>query len=108
MKPLIFGYMRVPDDMSDAEARKTQDELDAYAETNGYQLATVFHEYVPGSQSAFTELVDAVRHAEATHVIVPSYRELALNRSLQDAMLTHLSHATGAEVVSLDDLDGRS
>ncbi|WP_326699868.1 recombinase family protein [Streptomyces sp. NBC_01754] len=74
----------------------------AYAEINSFQLVAVFHEYIPGAQSAFTELIEAVRHAEAKHVIVPSYRELALNRTLQDAMLTHLSHATGAEVISLD------
>lgn len=103
MNPLIFGYMRVPDDMSDEEAKKTQDELNTYAENNGFQMATVFHEYVSGTQSAFTELVEAVQRAEAKHVVVPSYRELALNKSLQDAMLAHLSHATGAEVVSLDE-----
>ncbi|CAM5264773.1 Resolvase/invertase-type recombinase catalytic domain-containing protein OS=Streptomyces microflavus OX=1919 GN=Smic_52290 PE=4 SV=1 [Streptomyces microflavus] len=64
----------------------------------------MFYEYVPGAQSAFTELVAAVKRAEAKHVVVPSYRELALNRLLQNAMLTHLFHATGgAEVISLDD-----
>lgn len=104
MNPLIFGYMRVPDDMSDEEAKQKQDDLSAYAETNGFHLATVFYEYVPGAHSAFTELLAAVRHAKAKHVVVPSYRELALNRSLQNAMLTHLFHATGgAEVISLDD-----
>ncbi|MFJ8848717.1 recombinase family protein [Streptomyces cyaneofuscatus] len=96
--------MRVPDDMSDEEAKQKQDDLSAYAEKNGFHLATVFYEYVPGAQFAFTELVAAVRHAEAKHVVVPSYRELALNRSLQNAMLTHLFHTTGgAEVISLDD-----
>ncbi|MFJ1597571.1 recombinase family protein [Streptomyces sp. NPDC088261] len=103
MNPLIFGYMRVPDDMTDEEAKRTQDDLDAYAETNGFQLATVFHEYVPGGQSAFTELIAAVKRAEAKHVIVPSYRELALNKSLQDVMLTHLFCVTGADVISLDE-----
>lgn len=104
MNPLIFGYMRVPDDMSDEEAKQKQDDLSTYAGKNGFHLAAVFYEYVPGAQFAFTELVDAVRHAEAKHVIVSSYRELALNRSLQNAMLAHLFHATGgAEVISLDD-----
>ncbi|MFI5616878.1 recombinase family protein [Streptomyces sp. NPDC051567] len=103
MNPLIFGYMRVPDDMSDEEAKQKQDGLNAYAESNGFHLAAVFHEYVPGAQSAFAELVEVVKRAEAKHVVVPSYRELALNKSLQDAMLAHLSDATGAEVVSLDE-----
>ncbi|MEU6617825.1 recombinase family protein [Streptomyces parvus] len=96
--------MRVPDDMSDEEAKRRQGALSTYAEKNGFHLAAVYYEYVPGAQFAFTELVTAVRHAEAKLVIVSSYRELALNRSLQDAMLTHLSYATGgAEVISLDD-----
>ncbi|KOX37223.1 MULTISPECIES: recombinase family protein [unclassified Streptomyces] len=103
MKPLIFGYVRVPDDMSDDEAKQKQDDLNAYAEANGFQLATVFHEYVSGVRSAFTELVEAVERAGAKHVVVPSYRAPALSRSLQDAMLVHLSCATGAEVVSLDE-----
>lgn len=104
MNPLIFGYMRVPDDMSDEEAKQKQVALSTYAEKNGFHLAAVFYEYVPGAHAAFTELVAAVRHAEAKHVVVPSYRELALNRSLQNAMLTHLFHTTGgAEVISLDD-----
>lgn len=43
-----------------------------------------------------------VKRAGAERVIVPSYREPALNRSLQDAMLTHLAYATGgAAVISL-------
>ncbi|WP_244229970.1 recombinase family protein [Kitasatospora albolonga] len=96
--------MRVPDGMSDEEAKQKQDDLSTYAEGNGFHLAIVFYEYVPGAQSAFTELVEAVRRAEAKQVVVPSYRELALNRSLQDAMLTHLFYATGgAVVVSLED-----
>lgn len=103
MNPLIFGYMRVPDDVSDEEAKKKRDDLNGYAENNGYHLAAVFYEYVTGSQTAFTAMVEAVQHAEAKHVIVPSYRELALSKSLQDVMLTHLSHATGAEVISLDE-----
>lgn len=63
----------------------------------------MFHEYVPGAQSAFAELVEAVKHAEVKHVVVASYRELALKRSLQNAMLAHLTYATGAEVISLDE-----
>ncbi|NJQ03199.1 recombinase family protein [Streptomyces zingiberis] len=103
MNPLIFGYMRVPDGMSDEEAKKKRDDLNSYAARNGYQLAAVFHEYVMGAQAAFTELIEAVKHAEAKHVVVTSYRELALGKPLQDAMLAHLSWVTGAEVISLDE-----
>ncbi|MGC5344129.1 recombinase family protein [Streptomyces sp. DT24] len=103
MTPLIFGYMRVNDDMSDEEAARKQDAMSAYAEANGFQLAVVFHEYVSGAQTVFTEMVDVVRQARARHVIVTSYRELALNRSLQDAMTLHLSCAADADIISLDE-----
>jgi DNA invertase Pin-like site-specific DNA recombinase len=107
MNPLIiFGDMRVPVDMSNEEAKQKQDELNTYAENNGFQLMTVFHGYDSGGQSAFAELGEGVQHAEAKHVVVSSYRESALNTSRQDAMLTphsHLSHATGAESMNLDE-----
>ncbi|EGX58638.1 hypothetical protein SZN_16760 [Streptomyces zinciresistens K42] len=103
LNPLIFGYLRVPDDMSDEEAKNKQDDLNSYAETNGYRLVAVFHEYGTGAQTAFAELIQAVERAEAKHVVVPTYRELALNRSLQEAMLTYLSYVTGAELISLDE-----
>lgn len=99
--PLAFGYMRVPDDMTDEEAKQKQDGMTAYAEASGYQLAMVFHEYVLGGQTAFTDLVETVRRTEARHVIVPSYRELALTRPLQDAMTLQLTCTTQAEIISL-------
>lgn len=102
-KPLVFGYMRVLDDMTDEEAKQKQDGMTAYAEANGYQLAMIFHEYVLGGQSAFTDLVETVKRVEARHVIVPSYRELALTRPLQDAMTLQLTCVTQAEIISLDE-----
>ncbi|MEV0845101.1 recombinase family protein [Streptomyces sp. NPDC049954] len=103
MNPVIFGYMRVPDDLSDEAARRTQEVMKAYAEAHGLHLMTVFHEYVSGGQAAFTDLVEAVGLAGVRQVLVPSYRELALNRSLQDAMALHLSSATGARILAVEE-----
>ncbi|MBV2356898.1 recombinase family protein [Streptomyces sp. J2-1] len=103
MKPLIFGYMRVPDDMSDEDAKKKQDDMATYAEVEGFTLATVFHEFMDGQINAFEEMVGAVRRAEARHVLVPTYRDLALTRPLQDAMALHLEQKAGARIVSLDE-----
>ena len=103
MNPLIFGYMRVPDEMTDEEVEQRQDEMTTYAEAEGLTLATVFFEFVNDSVSAFDELVDALVRAESRHVVIPSYRDLALTAALQNAMLLRLEQAATAQVVSLDE-----
>ncbi|MCX4742771.1 recombinase family protein [Streptomyces antibioticus] len=101
--PLLFGYMRVPDDMTDEEVQQKQNDMTRYAEVEGFTLATVFHEFVNGGINVFSEMAEAVQRAEARHVIVPSYRDLAITRPLQDAMALHLEQTAGAEIVSLDE-----
>ncbi|WP_299541318.1 recombinase family protein [uncultured Streptomyces sp.] len=101
--PLLFGYMRVPDDMTDEEVQQKQADMGAYAEVEGFTLATVFHEFMNGGVNVFDEMAKAIQHVEARHVIVPSYRDLALTRPLQDAMTLHLEQTTGAQIVSLDE-----
>ncbi|MFJ6984471.1 MULTISPECIES: recombinase family protein [unclassified Streptomyces] len=103
MKPLIFGYMRVPDDMTDEEVRRKQDDMTLYAEVEGFTLATVFYEFMDGAINVFSEMAEAVKRAEAGHVIVPAYRDLALTRPLQEAMALHLEQKAGARIVSLDE-----
>ena len=103
MNPLIFGYMRVPDEMTEEEVKQRQDEMTTYAEAEGLTLATVFFEFTNGSVSAFDELVNALVHAESRCVVIPSYRDLALTAALRNAMLLRLEHAANARVVSLDE-----
>ncbi|MEX3101453.1 hypothetical protein DF268_30300 [Streptomyces sp. V2] len=102
MKPLIFGYMRVPDDMSDEEVKRKQDGMTVYAEANGFALATVYFEFADGRVDAFAETVEAILRAESHHLLVPSYRDLAFSRALQDAMILTAEHAR-VEVVSLEE-----
>ncbi|MEU6057182.1 recombinase family protein [Streptomyces sp. NPDC047097] len=104
MKPLIFGYMRVPRDMPDEEARRREGEMEAYAQANGFTLATIFHEFEAVQRSAFAELIEALRRTEARHVIVPSLRDLALTDRLQDALVLQIECEAHAQVVSLDEL----
>ncbi|MCK8676622.1 MULTISPECIES: recombinase family protein [Streptomyces] len=103
MNPLIFGYMRVPPDMSDDEAKRKEHDMEAYAQAEGLTLGTVFHELLPNQRSAFDELVAALRRAESHHVVVPSYRDLALTERLQNALLLQIELQTGATVVALDE-----
>ncbi|UGQ14780.1 recombinase family protein [Yinghuangia sp. ASG 101] len=102
MKPLIFGYMRVPDGTSDEEVKQKHDAIAAYAELEGFALEAVFRETVSDRIPAFAELVEAVQRAEARRVVVPSYGDLARTRPLQRAMCLHIAHQTNAQVVSLE------
>ncbi|WP_436791176.1 recombinase family protein [Yinghuangia sp. YIM S10712] len=103
MKPLIFGYLRVPDGMTDDEVQQKHDAIAAYADVEGFTLATVFHETTHDRIPAFAELIEAVQRAEARHVVVPSYADLARTRTLQRAMCLHVEHQTNARIISLDE-----
>ncbi|MCX2969302.1 MULTISPECIES: recombinase family protein [Streptomyces] len=104
MKPLIYGYMRVPSDMTDRDIQRRHGEMEAYAEAEGLLLATVFHEFAPETQSAFTELVEAVRRSAAHWVVVPTMRDLGLSVPLQHVLSVHLEAVGGAQVIGLDEL----
>jgi hypothetical protein len=104
MGSLIFGYMRVPHAMADEEVERRHGEMAAYAEAEGLVLGGVFHELVPGAQSAFGDLVEALVRQGSRHVVVPSIRELALTSPLQDVMVLHLQDMAGAETHVLDEL----
>lgn len=101
MKPLIFGYTRVPDDMPDEEVNQRQADRTAYADAEDRTLATVLHELLEGCNDALGELIEAVPRAEARHVILSPYRDLAVTRALQNAVILNIEHVS-ARVVSLE------
>ncbi|NEA56403.1 recombinase family protein [Streptomyces sp. SID13666] len=98
MKPLIYGYMRVTDEMDDLEVRLLETQMSAFAEREGFCLTTVFYEYDEGSQAAFTELVHEVRRAEARHIVVPSYEQMAESQIVQALMVETVALQVGAAV----------
>ncbi|WP_256106860.1 recombinase family protein [Streptomyces sp. ODS05-4] len=104
MKPLIYGYMRVPSDMPDEEARRREADMEAYARAEGFALAMIFHEFEAVQRSALAELLQALQRTEAHNVVVPSLRDLALTDRLQDALVLQIECEANAQVVSLDEL----
>ncbi|MFJ1594102.1 recombinase family protein [Kitasatospora albolonga] len=89
--------------MTDEEVQQKQNDMSTYAEVEDFTLATVFHEFMNGGINVFSEMAEAIQRVEARQVIVPSYRDLALTRPLQDAMTLHLEQTAGAQIVSLDE-----
>lgn len=104
MKPLIYGFMRVPGEAADEEIRQIELALLRFAEAEGFYLAAIFHEHVPGSHAVFGELLNELQPAQAHHVVVPSLRHLASHPILRTSMLMHLEFEAKARVHALDDL----
>ena len=97
-KPLIYGYLRVTDDLDDHAIRRMERGLHLLAETKGFCFATTFHEYQPGYHGAFDELTRELQRAQAHNVVVPSLGHLAQHPMLQDLMLTRLARDANAHV----------
>jgi hypothetical protein len=109
VKPLIYGYMRSPHTVADAEMARRLAAMTAYADQHGFEMGTVFHELVPGAQVAFAELASAMRASRARDVVVISLRELASGEALRESMVARLDLAAGvrgAVVHALDEVAG--
>ncbi len=98
MKPLIYGYLRVTDDLDDPAIRRMERSLQELADTAGFCFATTFHEYQPGYHGAFDELTRELQRAHAHHVVVPTLDHLAQHPILQDLMLTRLARDAHAHL----------
>ncbi|GHJ41358.1 hypothetical protein Sm713_69670 [Streptomyces sp. TS71-3] len=102
MKPLIYGYMRSPDEVSDSELDHALSEMERFAEAEGFCYATTFFECQEGSRSAFEELVAELKRAEARHVVVPSLDHLSGHQLLRDHMVERLERVANACVLTPD------
>jgi hypothetical protein len=57
LRPLAYGYMRVPCDIPDDKVCRMEYELRRFAEVKGFCLVAIFSEFVCGVHDAFNELV---------------------------------------------------
>lgn len=98
LKPVIYGYLRVTDDLDDPEIRLMERGLRLLAETKGFSFATTFHEYQTGYHGAFDELTRELQRSDAHHVVVPSLGHLSQHPILRNTMLTRLVREVDAHV----------
>jgi len=99
MRPAIYGYMRVVSiDEAGDESERVKRELAAHAQREGFALDQVFTETVRCSESAFSVMLDALKHHEVKDIIVPSLWHFARLPGLQDAMRQHIEQETGARI----------
>ena len=102
--PPVYGYMRVPCDISDDKVWHLEQDLRAYAAAKGFCFVAFFYEFECGSQEAFNDLVDELQRAGAHYVLVPTLRHLARNSPLQNMMLARLEFDAAAEVFTLGEI----
>ncbi|WKX09982.2 recombinase family protein [Streptomyces sp. NL15-2K] len=99
MRPAIYGYMRVvSSDEADDESERVKRELAQYAQREGFALDQVFTENIRCSESAFSVMLDALKHHEVKDIIVPSLWHFARLPGLQEAMTQHIEQETGARI----------
>lgn len=98
MKPLIYGYMRVTDDMEDLEVLLIEQALTTFVNVEGYCLGAIFYEYDSSTHAAFAELVRELQRSEAHHVVVPSLEQLADCQIVQALMVDQVELDAGAAV----------
>lgn len=103
MKPLIYGYISVQLYSTDDDVLLVTREIQRFADCRGFRLGEVFIERIGLSGTAFYSLIDALRASDVNDVVIPGMYHLALPRTLQDAMKTHLEQATGAKLWVVSD-----
>lgn len=96
----MYGYMRAPDDVSDADLDRVVSEMQRFADTEGFCYATTFFEHQHGSRAAFDELIQELKRAEARHVVVPSLEHLSSHRILCASMVERMETHANAFVLT--------
>jgi len=101
IRPLLLGYVRVHQGMTEAELVRAKDRLHTFAQVEGFAMGAVFTEYAETAPAAFHALVDAVKRHEVRAIVVPSRRHLAVLGALP-TLERYLECCTGAPVLTVD------
>jgi hypothetical protein len=99
-RPLLLGYVLKHLLMTDGELADIKDELEQFANIEGFAMGTIYIEETETSPAAFEALIAAVKRYEVTTVVIPSrlhFAALAVTHDVKDTF----ERATGARVVIL-------
>lgn len=72
IKPLAYGYMRVPCDVEDQATRELELKLKDYTEQQGFCFASIFYEFRPALWRGGAHVQRSFGGADSHYVIVPS------------------------------------
>ncbi|WP_228803731.1 hypothetical protein [Nocardia higoensis] len=101
MEALIYGYVR--DDLAEGHHEELEAKMSSLAREEGLCFAATFHEETGGDGTAFVELTQELRRADAHHVVVPSLDHLAGQTIPRDILIAKLAQDAAARVWTIDD-----
>jgi hypothetical protein len=93
MKPLIYGYLRVTEDLEDDELQHLERGIEKLAEAEGFCIPETRYEHQPGYYTTFYQLTAELKQAQESHLIVPSLDHLSTHPLLREQMLMRLGEA---------------
>ncbi|MGW1742937.1 hypothetical protein ACWCPQ_29500 [Nocardia sp. NPDC001965] len=108
VRPLMYGYLRL-DLLKDAEVSEWSFRMNKFAEKQGYEFGTVFHEESPQTWAvpeAFVELAHECRRTEA-HVVATPYGHLSGMAMPKMCLLNFLAARGHAHLAELPVLSGQ-
>jgi hypothetical protein len=100
-RPLLLGYILKHLLMTDGELADLEDQLEQFAQVEGFAMGTIYTEKTDTTPAAFEALIAAVNRYEVTTVVIPSRLHLAALAVTHDVKNT-FERATGARVVVAD------
>ncbi len=100
MEALIYGYLR--DDLADGHGAELEDAMSSLAREEGLCFAATFHESTSGDGTAFAELTQELKRADAHHVVVPSLDHFAGQTIPRDILLAKLAEDAAAQVWTIE------
>lgn len=103
LRPLAYGYMRVPCDIDDLAIRDMERKLRDHAEQCGFEFAAIFRELQSGISEGWDELTTELLRSDAHHVIVPSLDHISPHPMLRSIRLERLEEDAKAKVLELGD-----
>jgi len=101
VEALIYGYLR--DDLADGHSAELEAKMTTLAREEGFCFAATFHESTGGDGTAFAELTQELRRADAHHVVVPSLDHLAGQTIPREILLAKLAQDAAARVWTIED-----
>ncbi|MEU8897545.1 hypothetical protein [Nocardia sp. NPDC048505] len=102
MEALIYGYLR--DDLADGHGAELEDAMSMLAQAEGLCFAATFHESTSGDGTAFAELTQELKRADAHHVVVPSLDHFAGQTIPRDILIAKLAQDAAARVWTVEEL----
>ncbi|MET8778205.1 hypothetical protein AB0H49_08915 [Nocardia sp. NPDC050713] len=106
MEALIYGYLR--DDLADGHSEELERAMSTLAQAEGLCFAATFHESTAGDGTAFAELTQELKRADAHHVVVPSLDHFAGQTIPRDILIAKLAQEAAAQVWTVEEVRATS